>query len=187
MVRKAAISLPPLEGLERGKPKTRSCAFPGCAEPGEYKAPSSPDRLYEYQWFCLEHARAFNEGWNFFAGKTPGEIEAHIRSDTIGHRPTRTYSLPPGMEKIWRRRILRDFAIGGGEEPVFKAPRLPGDVKDALAVFGYAEFPGLEKLHARFRELVKKHHPDRHGGSAQAEENIKKINQAWRILKDYAA
>ena len=186
MVRKSTITLPPLEVLERGRKKHRPCAVEGCPMPGEFRAPISPEKLYEYQWFCLEHARAFNEKWNYFAGKSPGEIEAYLRGDAIGHRPTRNYSLPSGMESIWRRRILREFAFGEGEEAFSGMPRLPKDVREALAVFGYTGFPGKDKLRSRYRALVKEHHPDRHGGSRDAEEKIKKINLSWQVLKDFS-
>ncbi|WP_404325924.1 J domain-containing protein [Aerophototrophica crusticola] len=35
----------------------------------------------------------------------------------------------------------------------------------------------------RYRELAKKHHPDANGGSKQAEERLKTINQAYNTLK----
>ncbi|HAU29774.1 MAG TPA: molecular chaperone DnaJ [Rhodospirillaceae bacterium] len=188
MGHKKEIPLPHLEVLEKNQEKPMPCAVPGCLKLAECRAPLSPERIYEYQWFCREHARAFNEAWNYFSGKSPGEIEEHIRKDTIGDRPTRTYNLPPGMERIWRNKILRDFSLGGqeGEAPVFgKQAALPKEVRDALVVFGYTAFPGKEALRIRFRALVKEHHPDRHGGSPQSEENIKKINHAWQILKNF--
>ncbi len=188
MAPKREIPLPHLKILEQSTDHPMSCAVPGCPFPGECRAPLSPQKLYEYQWFCRAHARAFNEAWNFFAGKSPGEIESHIRKDTIGDRPTRTYSLPPGMERIWRKRILRDFSFGrdqGEGDAFLSRSALPKDVRDALAVFGYGAFPGQDKLRARYRALAKEHHPDRHGGSPESEEKIKKINNAWRVLKDF--
>ena len=41
----------------------------------------------------------------------------------------------------------------------------------------------LGGLKARYKALVKLHHPDAHGGDRAAEERLKVINQAYSILK----
>jgi curved DNA-binding protein CbpA len=43
-------------------------------------------------------------------------------------------------------------------------------------------FTGVE-LKARYKALVKLHHPDAHGGDRDAEERLKVINQAYSVLK----
>jgi len=39
------------------------------------------------------------------------------------------------------------------------------------------------RLKARYKMLVKEHHPDAHGGDKAAEEKLKIINQAYATLK----
>jgi len=39
------------------------------------------------------------------------------------------------------------------------------------------------RLKARYKTLVKLHHPDAHGGDKAAEEKLKIINQAYATLK----
>jgi curved DNA-binding protein CbpA len=39
------------------------------------------------------------------------------------------------------------------------------------------------RLKARYKVLVKMHHPDAHGGDKAAEERLKIINQAYATLK----
>jgi len=41
----------------------------------------------------------------------------------------------------------------------------------------------LVRLKARYKVLVKLHHPDAHGGDKAAEEKLKIINQAYATLK----
>ncbi len=41
----------------------------------------------------------------------------------------------------------------------------------------------LDGLKARYKALVKLHHPDAHGGDKAAEERLKVINQAYSTLK----
>jgi curved DNA-binding protein CbpA len=41
----------------------------------------------------------------------------------------------------------------------------------------------LSELKARYKELVKTHHPDRNGGDKLAEERLKDINDAYSTLR----
>jgi curved DNA-binding protein CbpA len=41
----------------------------------------------------------------------------------------------------------------------------------------------LEGLKTRYKELVKRHHPDANGGDKEAEERLKLVNQAYATLK----
>src|SRR5438067_7003919 len=66
----------------------RLCDHPGCEGGGEFRAPRSRLELDRYFWFCLEHVRAYNAAWNYYAGMSEGEIESHIRQDTVWQRPT---------------------------------------------------------------------------------------------------
>jgi len=42
----------------------------------------------------------------------------------------------------------------------------------------------LHEVKARYKELVKRHHPDTNGGDKEAEERLKLINQAYTTLKN---
>ena len=42
----------------------------------------------------------------------------------------------------------------------------------------------LERLKARYKELVKRLHPDANGGDQAAEERLKSVNQAYATLKN---
>jgi hypothetical protein len=37
--------------------------------------PSGFDGPGDYRWFCLEHIRAFNQGYDFFRGMSPEQIQ----------------------------------------------------------------------------------------------------------------
>ena len=66
----------------------RSCDHPGCLGGGDFRAPKSRLDLHDYHWFCLEHVRAYNSAWNYYAGMSDAEIEAEIRHDTVWQRPS---------------------------------------------------------------------------------------------------
>jgi hypothetical protein len=169
-------------------PSTPVCDMPGCTEPGEYRAPKDRS-LGSYYHFCLEHVRAYNKAWNYYADMSPEEIEAQVRTSTIWDRPT------------WRmggggpRRI--DPAALDDPLGVFEAARqaearrareaaspFTRDSQEARALRVLdLDWPvSREDLRARYLTLVKRHHPDANNGDKHAEERFKKVSEAYRVL-----
>jgi len=160
----------------------RGCDHPGCAELGGYRAPRSRVNLEEYYWFCLDHVRTYNATWNYYQGMSEAEIEAEIRNDTTWQRP----SWPLGNKR--GERSMRDpfgfFDEGGEAKPDEKSRKRPATAEEqALVVFAIEPPFTVVALKARYKELVKLHHPDIHGGDKAAEERLKSINQAYATLK----
>src|SRR5436190_23457912 len=58
--------------------RAETCSVPGCAEPGEFRAPGTKrpgfDGPGSYRWFCLDHVREFNAANNYFTGMNAEEI-----------------------------------------------------------------------------------------------------------------
>ncbi len=164
-------------------PPLRSCDHPGCAGQGDFRAPRSKAELNQFYWFCLDHVRAYNAAWNYYAGMSEAEIEAEIRSDTVWQRPT----WPLGSRLGARIHVRwEDYGLLDPEEAAERPrerarPRTPQE--EALAVFALELPLTLSALKARYKELVKRHHPDSHGGDKAAEEKLKVINQAYSTLK----
>jgi hypothetical protein len=165
--------------------------MPGCGAQGEYRAPKSRRNLSEYWWFCLEHVRAYNGSWDFYKGMSPGEIEAHLRSDTAWQRP----SWPLGRlggNRVWDEEMLRDplhvlqagrmrqAAAQGGAQGVDRAPN---ELREPLATLGLSWPTTLDAVKLRYKELAKRHHPDANGGSRDAEERLKTINVAYAAVR----
>ena len=94
----------------------------------------------------------------------------------------------------WLFHDKTDFAILSKKLSVMKTLGVPYSDKEveladtsareqALAVFDLeAPFTPL-RLKARYKMMVKEHHPDAHGGDKAAEEKLKIINQAYATLK----
>ena len=159
----------------------RQCDHPGCGHGGEFKAPRGRDRLHEYYWFCLTHVRAYNAAWNYYAGMSADEIEGELRRDTTWQRPT----WPLGAKTSNRRFsfTIRDpFGVFEDEfdDSPAKPPPSPEDA--AMKVMDLEEPLTLGALKARYKELVKRHHPEANGGEKAAEEKFKEINQAYTTL-----
>ena len=163
-------------------PPRRGCEHPGCNEAGEYRAPRSRT-LSDYYWFCLEHVRSYNASWNFYAGMSEAEIEAEWRKDIVGHRPSWRF----GSRVAWRfGGPVNDFGLLDEDEPAPRQrppARSQSPQEKALATFNLSLPLTLAALKSRYKELVKRHHPDANGGDKEAEERLKVINQAYSTLK----
>ncbi len=165
------------------KTAQRRCEAAGCSEKGEHRAPFSPQQLNKYRWFCLDHVRAYNSGWDFAKGLNPEEIERIIRFDTIWQRETRPLGDWRMKENLLRAKASH-FAFGQGQSGKTHAGP-PPQIVAALAMFELDVMPDAEGLQLKYRKLVKKYHPDANGGDKMAEEQLKKINQAYAVLKAF--
>jgi len=172
----------------------RPCDHPGCIGGGDFRAPKSRLHLHDYYWFCLEHIRSYNSAWNYYAGMSDSEIEAEIRHDTVWQRPS--WRLGDRHGPGYAGRIRDHFGVfSSGRESARDHRRQNGDGRQdavrrvlsareqALAVFEIEPPFTPVRLKARYKELVKLHHPDAHGGDKAAEEKLKIINQAYATLK----
>jgi len=174
------------------------CDVQGCDAAGHFRAPRSRAELTSYFWFCLDHVRAYNKSWNYCAGMSEDEMEHQIRADVTWDRP----SWPFGVRGVeFNKMSSRPHAGSGafaaddwsergagpgtqGSNGHGARPR-PGSEQDkALAVFDLAPPVTQDAIRTRYKDLVKRHHPDANGGDTSAEEQLKLINQAYATLKD---
>lgn len=169
----------------------RLCDHPGCPELGEYRAPRSRDRLDQYYWFCLEHVRDYNKAWNYYAGMSDAEVEDDLRRSTTWNRPTWRFGLGDGDTRSQAFRRVRDpFGIFEDDEaddrrPGSNRPSVHSPEGRAFAIMGLEPPVTLDELKRRYKELVKKHHPDANGGDRAAEERLKSINEAYTTLRRF--
>ncbi len=176
------------------KPKKR-CASPGCPEAGEVNVPKSRHNLDDRQWLCHRHLREHNAQWDFFAGMSHEEIERFCLDAITGHRPT----WPLGKRAAaMRAQKAPETATTGGyhfedgfavfedaAEPA-QAPRRPRLTKgqlDALTALNLEETASLPEIKARYKELVKRFHPDANGGNRGTEERLRQVIKAYGHLR----
>lgn len=157
------------------------CAWAGCTNPGNFKAPRSRTSLREFQWLCEDHIKEFNKKWNYFEGMSEQEIYDFQRDATTGHRPTwKLAGHGPELGQKLEEAFHRMF----GDNRAFRADAPPIGMreKDALAVLDLEHPSDKKAIKAQYRELVKKYHPDVNRGNANAEETFKKITHAYHHL-----
>jgi hypothetical protein len=177
---------PPPASTEGGSAEVRGCEWKGCESQGLYRAPRSPRALNRYRWFCLEHVREYNAAWNYYAGMTDAEVEADIRSDTVWQRPT--WRLGAAIPVYaWRaaQHIHDGFATYNGHDQRQQREqhREPQTAEErALIILQLHPPVTVAIVKARYKELVKQHHPDANGGDKASEERFKEISDAYRTV-----
>jgi len=174
------------------------CQWKGCDEPGAHRAPKGRGRDGEYYHFCLEHVRRYNATYNYFDGMTDAEVTDFQKDALTGHRPTWKIganghapgpgaggmnagdlgSRPHDPHGFFARRARQSR-----EEPVEKRRQLRPLEKKSLEALHLAPTAGKDEIKARFKQLVKRHHPDANGGDRRSEDKLREIIQAYNYLK----
>jgi curved DNA-binding protein CbpA len=176
-------------------PRTMPCHWPGCAAAGEFRAPQGRGREGRYFLFCLEHVRAYNHTYNYFSGMSDAEVAAFQKSAVIGHRPTwaigaRAAGADPGERlraagQFSHKDPYDFFADTAASAPSGDPARRPVGKLARKSLTDLHLEPGATKaeIKARFKLLVKRHHPDANGGDTGSEERLREIIQAYNYLK----
>lgn len=175
--------------------KHRPCAVPGCDKPGEYSAPKNPRNIKERIYFCLDHVREYNKQWNGLDGFSTEEIFNIQHGGATWNRPTWKMGVEnPGYTKgRMHEDSTRDaFSIFDGERTT--APqktdtlsngRMPKAIEDACLFFQLRPPLTQERVKRRYRELAKKYHPDLNQNDKDAEEQLKQVNETYKLLMRY--
>lgn len=176
------------------------CQWPTCKAPATHRAPKGRLRAAEYWQFCLEHVREYNNSYNFFAGMSEDAIAQYQKDALTGHRPTWKMGSLGGKRAARRGRAEFRGFDGPTDDPfslfgetgarragharaapegrkVFNAQRR------ALDVLGLEADAKRADIKARFKMLVKRHHPDANGGDRGSEARLREIIQAYNYLK----
>lgn len=165
------------------------CDHPGCRAPGAHRAPMGRDREGQYFCFCLDHVRAYNQSYNYFKGMSDDDVAAYQREAVVGHRPTWSMGVRRGGKAFREEGVdpdapFRDFgqrAQGRRAEP--QAPRHPPATMRAFQSLGFDDAVPPAEVKARYKELVKRLHPDANGGDRSREDKLRDIIQAYNHLK----
>ena len=170
--------------FRRSDTDRRLCDSPDCEEPGSFRAPVSRQSLGDYYWFCLEHVRSYNQSWDYFSGMSEMEIEAIRRNDAVWQKPTWPFGSIPRHARPQNGEAFRDdFGFFRGQT---RRPATPGpqdETNRALAELGLNRSADFGAVKQRYKELVKKLHPDANGQDPGSEDRLKAVNQAYATLR----
>ena len=181
----------------------RECEAPGCREAGEFRAPgqrgSGFDGPGEWRWFCLDHIREFNAGYDWFEGMSADEI-LDAQSPAAGWRTESPgLSLNIHVDGMPRWADFDDpldaiSARAGGirsraerEAKMAMSGLFSKEEARALETMGLGSNTDRSRLRRRYSELVRRYHPDRNGGDRQYEARLNKVVEAYQLLRKSAA
>ncbi len=178
----------------------RGCEAPGCAEAGEFRAPGMRsggfDGPGDWRWFCLEHVRAFNAGYDFFEGMSADEI-LDAQSPVFGWRnQARVYSGMGNDAPRWAdyedpleaisaraRGIRGDRERQWQQDAEARQRGLSSADQKALNALGLGYDADRPALRKRYSELVRRYHPDRNGGDRTHEGRLQRVVDAYQHLR----
>jgi hypothetical protein len=170
------------------------CAVPGCAEPGEFKAPlqaANFDGPGAWRFLCLDHVREHNAKYNFFEGMSPEEIQEAQGPLAGWERPSRKFAAngadpPPAWSDFSDplEAISGRFGHIRGREA---HSRFSKPERRALSVLGLAEDADRHALRRRYSALVRRYHPDKNGGDRSHEGRLGEVIEAYQLLRRSSA
>lgn len=186
---------------EDAKPALPPCQWKGCTRPASHRAPKGRGRDGEYFNFCIDHVREYNASYNYFDGMSDAEVTDFQKDAVTGHRPTWKVGANSwahgtrlgdrgltGAASRWRDAVrdphglFGEDAGHGGGAPDGRRPLRPVERK-SLEALDLAETATKSEIKARFKLLVKRHHPDANGGDTRSEDKLREIIQAYNYLK----
>src|SRR6266851_4337213 len=152
----------------QAREESAMCEWPDCKNKGPHRAPKGRANDKEYWHFCLNHVREYNQSYNFFSGMNADAVARYQKDALTGHRPT------------WKMGANTSSKKGKGKpetRKIFNAER------KALQVMGLGPDATLEVVKAKYKALVKQHHPDANGGDRSTEDRLIEIIKAYNYLK----
>ena len=172
----------------------RRCAHAGCGEAGEFRAPGSrrsgPEGPGEWRWMCLDHVRAFNADYNYFAGMSADEIQEAQGPYGGWERETRAFAANGGDRgPRWADFVDPLDAIGARfRRDRAEGPRRDGrELSDAdrknLRTLELGTDVDRRALRQRYAALLRRYHPDHNGGDRSHEKALQAVIEAYTALK----
>lgn len=189
------IRIPPRSRRAGAQAETPLCEHPGCTAPGPHRAPKRRGEEGRFWQFCMAHVREYNQSYNYFAGMTDDAIRSYQKEALIGHRPT--WKLGENAASGTRRSKKQtedvyvdpfDLFDTAGTKKTKRKAEPEGPRVGTLALKAY-ETLSLEvgsdsaTVRLRYKELVKRFHPDANGGDRSLEDRLREIIHAYNTLK----
>lgn len=168
------------------------CHYPDCSNPGQFRAPKSPDMLDEFFWFCKSHIREYNLKWNFFDGANDEEFQKFLEKERVWERETKPFSRQ-GDGNAWARMGVKDpleiLGDKGTQENSTRAGssrarKLPPTERRALEILDVGDTLSKQEIRRQYKALIKTLHPDMNGGDRGQEVMLQEVVWAWDQIKD---
>ena len=181
----------------RAKEDSMMCEWAGCPNKGAHRAPKGRENSREYFHFCLNHVREYNQAYNFFQGMNPDDVARYQKDALTGHRPTWKMGANSGAKgksesdvfegadpfQMFSELNGRGRWRPGAQQAKAETRKVMNAERKALQVMGLAAGATLVDVKAKYKALVKQHHPDANGGDRSTEDRLIEIIKAYNYLK----
>lgn len=175
------------------------CEWKGCDNPATHPAPRGRGQEGRYFHFCIDHVRQYNKSYNYFEGMSDEDVVSHQKSDVTGQRPTWAMGVnrwgrkqepgsarPSGFSAFTVDDPFGMFGPGDGHGaamPETEARPIRNAERKCLKALDLDVSASPKTIKSRFKELVKRLHPDHNGGDRGAEDKLREVIQAYNYLK----
>ena len=173
------------------------CEWEACENAGTHRAPKGRNAEGQYHNFCIDHVRLYNKSYNYFQGMKEDAVADYYKDSLTGHRPTWAMGV---NARSWNKThagstesgygstedpsvILRRARFRRAEPPTPPRRKLKTLEMKSLDVLGLTETATGPEIKARYKELVKRHHPDANGGDRSSEDLLQEIIRAYNHLR----
>jgi hypothetical protein len=183
--RKKPAAAAPLSGAK--------CQWKDCEKSGAHRAPVGRDAEGLYLFFCTEHVKAYNRGYNFNPDLSDPDVARYQREAAAGARPSwgsqvRQATEPPlpsnersgSAKAINARKNAAERQAARVEAQTRKLKVLEAKAFETLGLSADAT---PEEISRRYKERLKMYHPDANQGQRSAEDQLQASIEAHRILK----
>ena len=176
------------------------CQWDGCTNRGIHKAPLGYEHEGKHLYFCINHVREYNKTYNYFSGldddstaKLRREVQTEPpltwktgidRKDSErGQTEQRSWqACARAQARGYDNAYIRGTAfVAGRNEPRHR--KLKTLEKKSFEILGIVPLTPADQITSRYKDLVKRHHPDANGGNRSTEDLLQKIIQSYKILK----
>jgi hypothetical protein len=190
-----------LGARQQAREAAAMCEWPDCKNKGPHRAPKGRTQDREYWHFCLDHVRAYNQSYNFFQGMNAEAVARYQKDALTGHRPTwkmganTSAGRGKGSAQADLDGAFDPFSMfnelngrsrwrpGPGTGSKSESRKVFNAERKALQVMGLGSDATLETVKAKYKALVKQHHPDANGGDRSTEDRLIEIIKAYNYLK----
>ena len=186
----------------QAREESAMCEWPSCQNKGPHRAPKGRANDREYWHFCLSHVREYNQSYNFFQGMNAEAVARYQKDALTGHRPTWKMGANTSAKR-GKGSAAADFEGAsdpfsmfselngrgrwrpgpGAQEAKPETRKVMNAERKALQVMGLGAQATLDDVKAKYKALVKQHHPDANGGDRSTEDRLIEIIKAYNYLK----
>ncbi|WP_350335437.1 J domain-containing protein [Coralliovum pocilloporae] len=182
---------------EKKEPEGQPCEWEGCTRTGSHRAPKGRDKEGEFFHFCIDHVREYNKSYNYFNGLSDDDIHSYQKNNATGQRPTWSMSANSSAQRTsahhrfrqagWQGKVNDPFNLFREShketKPEPRQRKLKRMEEKAFTTLDIPHSAGEKEIKAKYKLLVKQHHPDANGGDRSSEDRLREIIQAYNYLK----